>query len=160
MQANERNNSYYSATLSEVHLCVSVQHQACSHFLQNRAFSSLRYNRSGCWQQRASFHFFECEIQSVETFFFFGNSSENGFSLHSASKCLRGDWNSESGLTALVPLATLGSFSLCEGKGGDNSRGKNDIIKNLTQGFHWAPFLSLLLFLWKAGGENSMILFT
>lgn len=113
---------YCAATLLKGYLCVLVEHQACSCLLwQNKAFSSPWYNYSDCWQPSASFHFFECKIQGVETFYFLGNSSENGFSLNSASKCLRGDWNSESGRAVLVPLATSGSFSLCEGKGGEKS---------------------------------------
>lgn len=152
---------YCAATLLKGYLCVLVEHQACSCLLwQNKAFSSPWYNNSDCWQPPASFHFFECKIQGVETFYFLGNSSENGFSLNSASKCLRGDWNSESGRAVLVPLATSGSFSLCEGKGGEKSGGEICVIKNLTQDFQRAPSLPPLLSLWKAGGENSRILFT
>lgn len=152
---------YCAATLLKGYLCVLVEHQACSCLLwQNKAFSSPWYNNSDCWQPPASFHFFEYKIQGVETFYFLGNSSENGFSLNSASKCLRGDWNSESGRAVLVPLATSGSFSLCEGKGGEKSGGEICVIKNLTQDFQRAPSLPPLLSLWKAGGENSRILFT
>lgn len=44
---------------------------------------------------------------------------KRGFSLHSAPKCLRGDWNAEGGLAVLVPLAKAASFSLCKaGVGG------------------------------------------
>lgn len=152
---------YCAATLLKGYLCVWVEHQACSCLLwQNKAFSSPWYNYSDFWQPPASFHFFECKIQGVETFYFLGNSSENGFSLNSASKCLRGDWNSESGRAVLVPLATSGSFSLCGGKGGEKSGGESSDIKNPTQDFQRAPSLPLLLSLWKAGGENSRIFFT
>lgn len=87
----------------------------------------------------------------METFYFLGNSSENGFSLNSASKCLRGEWICESGLAVLGLLAGTIAFTLCE------RREKKPILLKICPRslshflffFHKEAKVSRIISLWK-----------